>query len=211
VPSRQLTSKAPQSAASYAVVTARVAWVYTSTATVGTTSARVMQVSYDTRLPVTATAPGVVEVAMLDGRHRALRARDVTVRRTGSAVHGTRASVIAAARSMLGTGYLWAGTAGFGFDCSGLTAAVFDVAGIRLSRDADQQARHGTAVARSALRPGDLVFYANSAGAIVHVALYVGTVDGTRSILEAPRTGVAVRIAPLRTSGYAGARRYPLG
>lgn len=211
VPTRQLTATAPASSSSYAVVTARLAWVYSSAATVGTTAGRVVQLAYDTRLPVAHASASAVEVVMLGGRHRVLRSRDVAVRAAGSAVRGTRAGVVAAARTMLGLGYLWGGTSGFGYDCSGLTYAVFDVAGIRLRRDADQQARHGTTVSWGQLRAGDLVFYKSSSGAIVHVALYVGTINGKRSMLEAPQTGVPVRITPLRSSGYAGARRYPLG
>ena len=40
--------------------------------------------------------------------------------------------------------------------------------------------------------------------------MYVGLVGGVRTVIEAPRTGTAVRLTPLSQfgPGYAGARRY---
>ena len=75
-----------------------------------------------------------------------------------------------------------------------------------LSRDADQQASHGTAVARASLRPGDLVFFRGSPGGMIsHVGLYVGN----GNMINAPQTGVGVRVDPVsRYPYYAGARRY---
>ena len=75
-----------------------------------------------------------------------------------------------------------------------------------LSRDADQQAVHGTPVARSALQPGDLVFFRSSpAGPISHVGMYTGG----GNMIDAPHTGAPVRIDPVSSFPYyAGARRY---
>jgi cell wall-associated NlpC family hydrolase len=75
--------------------------------------------------------------------------------------------------------------------------------GIGMPRDADRQALHGVPVARSNLKPGDLVFFADSNGVVHHVGIYAG--EGM--MVESPRTGERVRVAPLRR-GYAGARRY---
>ncbi len=74
-----------------------------------------------------------------------------------------------------------------------------------LARDADQQAVHGTPVARSALRPGDLVFFRGSSnGPISHVGMYLGG----GKMIDAPNSQSAVRIESVWWSSYAGARRY---
>ena len=114
---------------------------------------------------------------------------------------------MAEARRFLGLQYLWAGTAGFGVDCSGFTHLVFKALGVTIPRDADDQATIGTRVAtRGALRAGDLVFFRNASG-IHHVGLFVG--DGR--MIHAPATGSAVTTVSLAAEPYrsefAGGRR----
>ncbi|HEY9737998.1 MAG TPA: C40 family peptidase [Trichocoleus sp.] len=69
--------------------------------------------------------------------------------------------------------YLWGGTVGPNYDCSGLMQAAFASVGIRLPRDAYQQEAFAQPVALEALRPGDLIFF-GSAERTTHVALYLG-------------------------------------
>jgi len=87
--------------------------------------------------------------------------------------------IITAAKQMLGTPYVWGGRTTQGVDCSGLTGAAFQAAGVVLPRDADQQALCGTLVAtsscRNALAAGDLLFFISNRGQIHHVALYLGS------------------------------------
>jgi hypothetical protein len=116
-------------------------------------------------------------------------------------------AVLAEARRFLGLQYMWAGTSGFGFDCSGLTYTVYKQFGVELPRDAADQAGAGRPVAASDLRPGDLVFFAFD-GTVDHVGIYAG--DGL--MLDAPHTGAAIEVVPMWSPGlspyYAGARRY---
>jgi cell wall-associated NlpC family hydrolase len=152
---------------------------------------RTIELSYGTRLPLLAggrvrTPDGIGVVA---GATAPLRA--------------TNASIIAQGERFLGTHYLWGGLSSWGFDCSGLIWDLYRAHGLTIPRDADPQMHHGAPVARSALRPGDLLFFGSN-GYADHVAIYVG---GGR-MLEAPDSAHRVRIAPVRWTWYLGARRY---
>jgi cell wall-associated NlpC family hydrolase len=210
LPTRQLTAAPPPASGTTAVVARRTAWLWTDDASVGTKAGRVMELSYGTRLPVVSAGPRTVRVAMLDGDVVRTLRRSAVVLRTGPTSTPTGDEVVHEAMRFLGLPYLWAGTSGFGFDCSGLTYAAFRQLGVTIPRDAAPQSTGGAAVARRALRPGDLVFLQTSAGVVHHVAMYVGRVDGVRTVIESPRTGTSVRLTPLSRfgPGYAGARRY---
>jgi len=69
--------------------------------------------------------------------------------------------------------YLWGGTVGPNYDCSGLIQAAFTSVGIWLPRDAYQQEAFTQAIALEELLPGDLVFF-GSADTATHVGLYLG-------------------------------------
>lgn len=212
LPSWQLTSTRPAPAASVAVVTAPTARVYRSGGL--TPASRLMEVSYDTRLPVVAASAARVEVALLGGGHGFLRPRDVATYPSTARRSPTGRQVVAQARKFLGLQYLWGGTSGFGYDCSGFAYSVYHVLGRVIPRDAAPQSARGTAVGRASLAPGDLVFFRDASGTVVHVAVYLGSVDGVPSVIHAPDTGRAVTITPLSAwpaSSYAGARRYAHG
>lgn len=68
--------------------------------------------------------------------------------------------------------YLWGGRTLFGIDCSGYVQAVFALYGITLHRDASQQAEQGEVVNfLPEAQAGDLAFFDNAAGKIIHVGI----------------------------------------
>jgi gamma-D-glutamyl-L-lysine dipeptidyl-peptidase len=68
--------------------------------------------------------------------------------------------------------YFWGGRNPFGIDCSGFTQSVYKQCGIQLNRDAYQQAEQGILVTfLDEIKCGDLAFFDNDEGTIVHVGL----------------------------------------
>ncbi len=83
-----------------------------------------------------------------------------------------RESLVKTAKKFINVPYLWGGRSYFGIDCSALVQLVYKIHGITLPRDADKQAELGEArdfVEES--EPGDLAFFEDSEGKIVHVGL----------------------------------------
>lgn len=120
---------------------------------------------------------------------------------TAVSATGSAAKVIAAAKTYLGTPYVFGGTTHQGIDCSGLTQAAFRGAGISLPRVSADQMRSGTRVPNGQVQPGDLVGWDNSGRNVGadHVALFIGG----GQIIEAARPGTVVRIRRLLpTEGY---------
>jgi gamma-D-glutamyl-L-lysine dipeptidyl-peptidase len=206
VPTRQLTSRAPATASTIAVVRAPTAWLWSGWTASGVAGTKVIEVSYDTRLPVVSATSTSVVISLIGGRHVAVRRSVVAMHVAGTGWGVTSAKIVSEARKFLGLRYLWAGTSGFGFDCSGFTHSVYAAYGITLPRDANRQAVHGTPVAAPDLRGGDLVFFRSSpSGPIIHVGMYIGG----GNMIDAPHTGAPVRVESVWSFGnYAGARRY---
>jgi hypothetical protein len=68
--------------------------------------------------------------------------------------------------------YLWGGKTPFGIDCSGFTQMVYKLNGYKLLRDASQQAVQGEALSFiEESEPGDLAFFDNDEGNIIHVGI----------------------------------------
>lgn len=86
-----------------------------------------------------------------------------------------RSKIVNFAVQYVGNPYVWGGTSlTNGADCSGFTMKVMQQFGVSLPHYSGSQAKMGKAVKSSEMRPGDLIFYANSGGTINHVALYIG-------------------------------------
>ena len=83
---------------------------------------------------------------------------------------------IALSQRFMGLPYLWGGTSSFGYDCSGFTQMLMRRRGITTPRDAGPQMRWEgfVPVERSALQPGDLLFFGPSAEKIAHSGMYIG-------------------------------------
>ncbi|WP_153730845.1 S-layer homology domain-containing protein [Sporosarcina obsidiansis] len=122
----------------------------------------------------------------------------------------TAQQIVETAKIFNGLTYLWAGTSGFGLDCSGFTYSVYRQHGISLPRDASVQAVNGMKVQKKDLKAGDLVFFAynKGKGTVHHVGMYIGN----GQMIHAPNPKRTVEIVPMTLepyqSEYAGARRY---
>jgi hypothetical protein len=102
-----------------------------------------------------------------------------------------RHEIVETAQRFIGLPYRWGGSSATqGFDCSGLTTAVYQLNGLNLPRTSGEQFRVGSPVEREGLNKGDLVFFAISGGRKVsHVGIYTG--EGR--FIHAPGRGKAVR------------------
>ncbi|MFF9685146.1 NlpC/P60 family protein [Streptomyces sp. NPDC014623] len=130
----------------------------------------------------------------------AVRAGRSVPRGSVAAPNARAAQAVDFAYGALGKPYVWGATGPFSFDCSGLTQAAWRAAGVSLPRTTYTQINAGRRVPRSALAPGDLVFFYSG---VTHVGLYIGG----GQMIHAPRPGAAVRIAPITEMPFAGATR----
>ncbi len=94
----------------------------------------------------------------------------------GNFVHSnddlSRSKILENALLYLNAPYLWGGKSPFGIDCSGLTQMVYKIAGKKLPRDAYQQAEIGTTLSFvEEADDGDLAFFDNEEGSIIHVGI----------------------------------------
>jgi len=123
---------------------------------------------------------------------------------------GIRRALISTAESYLGVPYLWGGTsADTGFDCSGLTQAVYKLNGLSIPRTSRDQYAKGNNISRDMLRGGDLLFFSGSKGKnVTHVAIYIE--NGT--FIHAPSSGQVIRRdnlnSPTWSSQFIGAKSY---
>jgi gamma-D-glutamyl-L-lysine dipeptidyl-peptidase len=83
-----------------------------------------------------------------------------------------KTSLLTSAFMYLHAPYLWGGKTPFGIDCSGFTQMVYKLNGCKLLRDASQQAMQGEALSFiEESEPGDLAFFDNEEGNIIHVGI----------------------------------------
>lgn len=119
------------------------------------------------------------------------------------------ATIVATAKKYLGTPYVYGGASPSGFDCSGYVYYVLNSLGISVPRTLSSMYNKGTAVAKSQLQPGDIVFFKNTYKVgISHVGIYVGG----GQFIHAPNSRSVVSYASLNTTywtnHYYGAVRF---
>lgn len=115
---------------------------------------------------------------------------------------GAARTAVQFALAQVGKPYVF-GAAGPGsYDCSGLTMAAWQAAGVSLPHSAADQYNYGHHVSRDQLQPGDLIFFYQPIG---HVTIYIG--GGL--MVSAPTEGEPVAVVPLNyfNSDYVGATR----
>ncbi|MEK4530574.1 C40 family peptidase [Solibacillus sp. FSL K6-1554] len=107
----------------------------------------------------------------------------------------------ATASKYIGVPYVYGGTTASGLDCSGFTQLVFKQLGFDLNRTAASQYKQGSAVSKSDLQPGDLVFFNTTGKVASHVGISLG---GNKFVHAGTSTGVTE--ASLNSSYWA--KRY---
>ena len=107
---------------------------------------------------------------------------------------------VAYAKAQVGKSYVYGASGPDSFDCSGLTSAAWQQAGVSLPRTSSAQYAAGNKISESELQPGDLVFYYSP---ISHVGMYIGN----GQIVNALNPGSGVQISGLHDMPYSGAVR----
>lgn len=99
-------------------------------------------------------------------------------------------AIVDAARSKIGSPYVWGAAGPNAFDCSGLTSWAYAQVGKSIPRTSYAQAAQGTPVSLDQLQAGDIIAYYSGAS---HVGIYTG--NGT--VIHALTEGVPLQESPL--------------
>lgn len=173
------------------------------------------QISKEERYPVLEQLDGWVQIELdtedNDKAYVSTRDNNVEVRyaleeaikfspleEAANAAASRRSQIVNYALQFVGNRYVWGGTSlTNGVDCSGFTMQVMKKFGVSLPHYSGSQAKMGKAVNSSQMRPGDLIFYANSRGVINHVAMYIG--NGQIVHAASSRSGIKISTWNYRT------------
>ena len=115
---------------------------------------------------------------------------------------GGAGTAVAAAQAEVGKPYVYGAAGPDSYDCSGLIMWSWGKAGVSLPHAAQMQYSATSRVGISDIQPGDLLFYGDSTRSIGHNSMYIGG----GQMVEAPRTGLNVRVVGVR-DGIVGAGR----
>ena len=130
--------------------------------------------------------PGVqnIEGINIEGIAGAIPGAGDIVNRSAAAAPAvsTGQKIVDAARSQIGTPYVWGGTQPGGFDSSGLTSWSYQQVGKSIPRTSQAQAEGGQSVGMGGKQLGDIiVFYPG--------ATHVGIFSGGNNVIHAPQAG----------------------
>jgi cell wall-associated NlpC family hydrolase len=127
----------------------------------------------------------------------------VTPKITRVATTATRIrSALSIARNQKGDPYRYGAAGPNAFDCSGLVYYSTHRAGFgHVPRTSSAQSRFMRHIRRSAMRPGDFVFFYDGGG-VYHVGIFTGWDNGRRQIVHAPYSGTRVRRDPIWTDRW---------
>jgi len=117
-------------------------------------------------------------------------------------------ALIATAKTFMGSPYVWGGETTAGFDCSSFTQYVMKQNGITIPRTAAEQYAVGTAVDKSNLQVGDLVFFTTYKPGASHVGFYMGNNQFIHDSSAAKQVTISSLDEKFYTEHYIGARRY---
>lgn len=118
--------------------------------------------------------------------------------------------LVAEAKKYLGIRYRYGGSSpSRGFDCSGFVHYLLSRYGIRAPHSAAGLFQVGKPISRSELKPGDLVFFQNTARrrGITHVGIYIGNGKFIHASSGRNRVTISSLHDPYYAARFAGARR----
>jgi len=187
------------------------AWIFSDLLDIAPMARR--RVPYTNDIPaLPRPEPRVVATSNNSGGNRAAPASQPAPAAPAAPIHVPASGDVASyALQFVGYRYVYGGSSPGGFDCSGLMTYVYRQYGVHLPHNAAAQfsTAYGARVGSiNNLAPGDLVFFAGTAGpGISHVAMYIG---GGR-IVHAMAPGLGVQVSNVHSSywlsHYAGAIR----
>ena len=119
------------------------------------------------------------------------------------APNGGAAAAVAFAKAQVGKQYVYATSGPDTYDCSGLTAAAWQSAGVSLAHYSGAQYQETMRIGPGDLQPGDLIFY--GPGGSNHVEIYIGA----GAVVSASNPSSGVKLSSVRydsASGYGRVR-----
>ena len=153
------------------------------------------------RIALPKAAPAVAAKAAAAAPKAAPRPVAAPIAAVPAVTSSKAAAALRYAYAQLGKPYRYGAAGAQTFDCSGLTMKAWAAAGVSIGHNAAGQYASTRHVARSALQPGDLVYFGHP---IHHVGIYIGG----GKFIEAPYTGARLRISNLSNRhDYVGASR----
>lgn len=133
-------------------------------------------------------------------RDAADRKSSLSSAKLGKTISGRAGIALRFALKQIGDSYYFGAAGPTRWDCSGLTMVAYAQAGVSLPHSSQAQIHYGRKISRGSLLPGDLVFFYRG---VTHVGIYLG--NGL--MVNAPRPGRRVQVAPINSMPFAGAVR----